>query len=162
LLMCTRHVEYRTVDYGNAQKVKMPDWECHQIYSIEHDSIDSVSVLKVESFPRKEYPGINMPWLQGDWTGYTVLKIVARMRSRDSVPFQLLVWDGSGDFVSENRYEKNFMMYRKQTLFEIPLVAGLFTVKGRKIDLRHLETVVICTGRNESTTVFQIEKVLLQ
>jgi len=162
LLSCTRGVEREVVDYQNDKSIKLPEWECHQVYSIRPDSSGEGSFLEVVAFPKKKYPGFSMGWLNGDWTRFASLRIIARTRGKGPVRFSLTVWDGKGTYSVQNRFQKEFLLDTGWTLCELPIHAGMVKPNGEETDVRHITKVVFLTGNQASRTVFDIKKIQLQ
>jgi len=154
---CTRRVEYPSMDYMSGTPKKLPEWECHQAFSLVRDSVTKKSYLKVTAFPKKEYPGISLPWVTGDWRGYSTLRITARAHdTRDSIPFNVFLFDGRGLLTLENRFNKKFIVHTGWTICEIPLLGGLKTPGGRMLDKKHISQVVFFTGRRMEPTIFDL------
>jgi hypothetical protein len=151
------------MDYSSGAPVKFPEWECHQVFSLRLDSLTGKSFLEISAFPKKEYPGIQIPWLTGDWSGYSTLTIIARIHdNRDSASFNLIVFDGRGQFTFNNRFEKEFIVDSGWTVCEVSLLGGLTTPAGRAIDMNHINQIVFFTERRMEPTVFDIGKIQLQ
>jgi hypothetical protein len=135
------------MDYSDFKSAKLPDWECHQTYSMGYDSLSGGTFLEVTAFPKKTYPGFSMPWITGNWSPYTTLRITARMRGHAS-PFILSVWDGNGKYVMENRFEKKFAVDTVWTTCELSFSGGLATPGARRMDLGRITQVVFFYGRS--------------
>mgnify|MGYP001584649727 CR=1 FL=1 len=160
---CSRRVERPVMDYGTDKNIKLPEWECHQVFSLCRDSLTGTSYLEVTAFPKKEYPGISLPWLTGDWSSYSTLAIIARAHdNRDSIPFNVLIFDGRGPFTYNNRLGKKIIVHTAWTLCETPLSGGLRMPDGRVMDKKHISQVVFFTGRRPEPTVFDIKEIRLR
>ena len=159
---CVQNVECPVMDYAIFNTAKLPEWECHQVFSRGFDSISHVSYLEVAAFPKKTYPGITIPWLTGNWRSYTTLRITARMRGHSPGRFVLSVWDGNGKYAVENRCEKRFVVDTVWTTCELPLSEGLTTPDNRRLNLNHINQVVFFTHRSDDPTIFDIKKIELR
>jgi hypothetical protein len=164
ILFCTRRVEWAVVDYQDGKTIKLPAWECHQVYSIRRDSgvADSAGFLEIVSFPKKEYPGFSIAWLNGDWSGFKALRIVARTRESGPVRFFLSVWDGKGPYDFNNRFHKEFMLDTCWTNCDLPIQAGLIKPNGMETNVRCISSVVFFTTRQDSTTIFDVKTVSMR
>ena len=151
------------MDYGTDKNIKLPEWECHQVFSLCRDSLTGKSYLEVTAFPKKEYPGVSLPWLAGDWSDYSTLRIIARAHdNRDSIPFYVFIFDGRGLLSFENRFNKKFILETGWTLCETHFLGGLRTPEGRAINLKHISQIVFFTGRRTEPTVFDIRELQLR
>jgi hypothetical protein len=159
---CTQKVEQPFLDFQGNKHSRFPAWDCHQIHSVKHDSLRNETFLDVEAFSRKAYPGIVLSWLQGDWSKYNELQIIARICNRDSMPFYVTVWDGKGDYNFENRFQGEYSVKKDWTICKLDLKDGIFTAKGKKINLKHIKTVVFFTNNDNDTIQFHIKSVTLQ
>jgi|WetSurMetagenome_2_1015567.scaffolds.fasta_scaffold216404_2 hypothetical protein len=162
LISCSHKVEIDSIDYGTARIAKFPKWECHQIFSRQRDQVGSDSFLEVSAFPFKEYPGISLPWMAGNWRKFDTFQIVARTRGRKALPFTLIIWDGAGEFVGENRFEKHFVLDTVWTSCALPLSGGIMAKNNRKIDICKIEQVVFFTGHGQGITVFDVRRIALK
>jgi hypothetical protein len=160
---CTRSVEISSMDFTTGKQTPLPDWECHQIFSLCRDSVTRTSFLEVTAFPKKEYPGITLPRLSGDWRCFSVLKITARIRDgRDSVPFRLSIWDGRAPAMPNNRYEKRIFMRAGWKDFAFDLSGDLETPGGRAIDKKDILQVVFFTSHQADPVVFDVASITLR
>jgi hypothetical protein len=162
LASCTRHVEQPVVDYTEARTMKLPGWDCHQVHSVRFDSLRNETFLDVEAFPGKLYPGFVLFWLQGDWSKYAELQIKTRICNRDSMQFYVTVWDGKGDYNFENRFQGKYSVKKDWTLCKLNFKDGIFTGKGKRVDLKHVKTVVFFTNNTNDTIRFHMKSVSLQ
>ena len=149
------------MDYSDFKSAKLPDWECHQTYSMGYDSLSGGTFLEVTAFPKKTYPGFSMPWITGNWSPYTTMRITARMRGHAS-PFILSVWDGKGAYVQRNRFEKRFILDTVWTECELSFSDGLATPDSRQMDLGRIALVVFFTGGADVPTTFDVKKIELR
>jgi hypothetical protein len=161
-LSCTRHVERQVMDYQDAMNMKLPEWECHQVYDIKQDSLQGKSFLEVKAFPENKYPGISMGWLNGDWTRFHTLRITARTRCGMPLSFTLSIWDGKGTYDIKNRFQKAYTVDTGWTTCELPVQGGMLKPNGRETDIRRIAQVVFFTSRRTTATVFDIKIVGLQ
>lgn len=159
---CTRKVEIPVMDYTLANTVKLPEWECHQTFLRCHDSINNTWFLEVTAFPEKQYPGIATPFLTGDWSHYTFVKITARMRNSPPIPFTLSIWDGIGEYVKSNRVTKQFILDTTWTECIVPLSQVFFTPNHRKMNIKNISKVVFFTGKKPDPVIFDIAKIELK
>jgi hypothetical protein len=159
---CTRRVEQQVVDYQEKKNLKLPEWECHQVYAIKRDSADRASFLEVEAFPENPYPGISMRCLNGDWSGFTSLRIIARTRGSLPVKFFLSVWDGKGIYEKKNRFQKEYMVDTGWSKCILPLENGLVAANGRRINCGYIQRVVFFTLQRGNLTTFDVQRISLQ
>ena len=79
-------VEISSMDFTVGKQTRLPDWECHQIFTFCRDSVTGTSFLKVTAFPKKEYPGNRPAKVIRRLALLFSAKITARIRDgRDSV-----------------------------------------------------------------------------
>jgi hypothetical protein len=156
---CNHRVECTVADYSHFDTAKLPEWECHQTFSKGHDS-RSGDFLEVTAFPKKAYPGITLPWLNGNWGHYKTLGITTRARRQGS-HFVLSIWDGRGEYVCANRFEKPFDVDTTWTACELPLSGGLTSPANRRLDISRISLVVFFTGKADTPTVFDVGKIEL-
>jgi hypothetical protein len=162
IISCTRQVEFPVMDYNDSKKTKFPEWECHQVFSMEKDAGTGEKFLKVTAYPLKKYPGILLPWLSGNWSGYKSLCIEARMDGSRANVFFLSIWDGKGDYIPGNRWAKKVVIDSVWKEFVFPLADIRLTSNGDIINLRHIELVTFFTRKQNDTTVFDVKKIALQ
>jgi hypothetical protein len=164
IVSCARRVERQVVDYQDSKTIELPAWECHQVYSIRRDSGagDSARFLEIVSFPKKEYPGFSIDWLNGDWSAFTSLWINARIRGSGPTRFFLSVWDGKGTYDFNNRFQKEFTLDTGWTNCDLPIQAGLIKPNGKETNVRHISSVVFFTTKQDSLTIFDVKTTSLQ
>jgi hypothetical protein len=159
---CSRQVERPVTEFKKGENPTFPEWACHQQYSIGLDSSSGISFLRIEAFPEKRYPGIEMPWLQGDWTDYKSLEILARMWNTGSTRFTLSVWDGKGKYEQSNRFVKSFYVDTGWGRCSLPLENGLVAANGRRINCGYIQRVVFSTAQRGKPTTFDIQRISLR
>lgn len=159
---CTQRVEREAVDYQNDKNIKLPDWECHQVYSIKRDLVDGASYLETVAFPEKKYPGLSLRWLNGDWSAFTSLRIIARTRGSGPAKFYLTVWDGKGSYDYHNRFQKEYILDTGWTVCELPIYAGMAKPNGTGTDIRSIANVVFFTVGKDSPTVFDVKAIRIE
>lgn len=161
LANCSKGVEKPVVDYSLLNAV-IPEWKCYQYYSIDRDSFDKKTYLEVKGFHGNNYPGFEMWWLKGGWSGYKTLEIIARVRDTTAGRFIVSIWDGKGPYVIKNRFEKEFFVDTSWTKCELSLAPGIYTPEGRKIDYASIKRIVFFTILKQEKTVFDVRKILLK
>jgi hypothetical protein len=159
---CSRGVEQEVVDYQNDKNVRLPGWECHQVYSVRRDSARAESFLEVVAYPKKEYPGFSLGWLSGDWTQFSTLQIIARTHGKSPSPFFLTVWDGKGIYDYNNRFQKEYVLDSGWTVCGLPVQGGMVKPNGRETDIRRISKVVFFTSARDTPTIFDVKKVSLE
>jgi hypothetical protein len=161
-LSCTRQVEQQVMDYQDVKNVKLPEWVCHQVYSINQDSLQGKSFLEVKAFPENIYPGISMGWLNGDWSRFHTLRITARTRCGMPLSFTLSIWDGKGTYDIKNRFQKTYTVDTGWTTCELAVHGSMVKPNGKETDVRRIAKVVFFTIRRTAPTVFDVKIVGLQ
>ncbi|MDD5673869.1 MAG: hypothetical protein PHC61_06890 [Chitinivibrionales bacterium] len=156
---CSSPVKFPVNDFSNPQAVNLPPWECHQIYAVTYDSLLGKSCLEVAAYPQKKFPGITLDWLSGNWSGYRRLAVTARVMGHDSVPFYISVWDGRGEYIGKNRFQKSFYLTSGWTQCDIALDPELILRNKKKMDWHHVRMAVFFTDKHFDPTVFRIEKI---
>jgi hypothetical protein len=159
---CSRAVEQEVVDYQNDKNVRLPEWECHQVYSIRRESASAESFLEVAAYPKKEYPGFSLGWLNGDWTRFSTLSIIARTYGNGPARFYLTVWDGKGTYDYNNRFQKEYVLDTGWTQCTLPIRRGMVNPNGRETDIRRISKVVFFTSARDTPTIFDVKKVSLE
>jgi len=163
LFFCSRSVEFPRMDYTTDINRKLPDWECHQVFAFCKDSLTGRSFLEVTAFPKKKYPGIVLPWLEGGWDKFASFHIIARVSgARDSVSFYLSIWDGNAPYSVDNRFEKKFMVRGQWTDCAVSLKEGFVTPSGRAIDKKDIRQVVFFTSHRADPVVFDVASIALR
>jgi hypothetical protein len=160
---CCHNVDCPVTDY-NSKQAKLPDWACCQVYTICADSCSHKKYLEINAFPEKEYPGMTIPWLTGDWSTYKTFSVTCRSycSNIDSTVFHLSIFDGNGDYVYSNRVEKDIVLKSDWKNCSIPLEDKMQTPSGRVLNKKNISSVVFFTDRKNGNTVFEIQKIELK
>jgi hypothetical protein len=155
---CYHNVDCPVTDYSN-KSAKLPDWACYQVYTICADSCSHKKYLEVNAFPEKQYPGMTIPWLTGDWSTYKTFSVTCRSHcsNSDSTVFSLSLWDGNGDYTYNNRITKRLFFKSDWKNCSVPLEDKMQTPSGRMLNKKHISSVVFFTGRKNGNTVFDIQ-----
>lgn len=137
--------------------------QCHRTIKIVKKSRNIPQHLSVTTHsPKVSYPGIVMPWLKGDISGFDTITIL--FNNPDSTKrFELFLWDEVGSLYYENRFNIT-SKYKEGPIdtVKIPLSDGLKTITGRKLNLENIQTAVFYTSRSKQPFTFQLYDIILK
>ena len=132
------------MDFASPASLRELTWKCHTDFALGRDS----GRPYLETVTYEGTPGLELPWLNGDWRPYRRVCILGTLPDGDSARFRLSVWDGQGAYETGNRLRLDLELngaWRNRCV-EIGEGDGrAHTPSGRRFDLSRVRRVVLFT-----------------
>jgi hypothetical protein len=128
-------------DFSDTASLRGLVWKCHTTFAMVPDSAGRRNLLEVATY--RDEPGLELPWLAGDWRPYRKFCLEASLSEAGSAAFHLTLWDGKGEYGPENRLRRDFTLDGDGKRRCVDIDGKEPTPSGRGLDLSRIRRVVL-------------------
>ncbi len=140
-------------DFNDSASLQGLVWKCHTAFRLGRDATTHRGYLEAVTY--KEEPGMELPWLNGDWRPYRNLCLEASVPGK-AAAFRLTLWDGEGEYGPENRLHWDFDLDSDWRRHCVDIDKTRATPSGRRLDLARIRRVVLfMNGTNDGRRPFR-------